>query len=304
MADAVVLKVESILKKLTDQSGKTSPHYVMVRDQIETLVRAASFLPDSGNPLATDSPEEMIALLTDFGAITSVDDLVSASDAVTTAFTEYFNEALNSFGGKVGPESISTKNPVKTFELRRTDEVAQQNEWQTKALEFQKLLTDAASTLGIALTAPTATTVQAQPKLSLFTKVFTAAPKDGGQKNKQVGYNWLTERIFDPQSEDAKRLSRIFGLTKKLDKDALLLSLETTLGFTPDTLTPLFNQQYHLTIQQIEASRQTLLYVEKEYKSFQDPMTAGLELQSTLVDLANFFSYSIGKTTPKNKASR
>lgn len=303
MTDAVVLKVESILKKLTDQSGKTSQHYVMVRDQIELLVRAASFLPGSGNPLATDNPEETISLLVDFGAISSIDELVSASDAVTEAFTSYFNDALSSFGERVGADSISTKNPIKTFETRRAEEVAQQNEWQGEALKFQTQLTEAAEVLGVALTIPT-TTVTAQPKLGLFTKVFTAAPEEKGKK-KSTSFDWQTERIFDPNSEDAKRLARIFAQTKKLEKEALIQALATTLGITPESLTPMFNKQYHLTIQQIEASRQTLLYVEKDYKSFQDPMTAGLELQSTLVDLANFFGYSIGKSSSsKSKATR
>ncbi len=306
MSDPIKDKTVKLVARMVDPQypKKVSAVYGAVQSDIELAVRASTFLPGSGNVLASDNPEETLSTLIGFGAITSVVDLEAAASKITEAFNLYFRTSIAAFGDRVGADSLDLSNLAKVFEKRRIEEITQQNEWRDDATKFQAKIVETASKLGVGLSTPTAATASKSVKASFLTKMFTVPVEGTEPKRAGDSFDWLTERMFDPNSEDAKLFNRIYTLAGKHDKDALLSSLKQSLNVDENRLSELFNELYMQTVQQIDACQKTLQFVEQDYKLFQDPMLAGMEIQTILVKLGEYFGFSVGAKPTKKSASK
>ncbi len=306
MSDPIKDKASKLLSRMIDPEKPrvVSPIYKAVSPDIELAVRVATFLPGSGNVLASENSNETLETLVGFGTIQSVDDLETAASRITEAFNAYFKTSIQAFSDRVGHESLDLGNLAKVFEKRRAEEIAQQNEWRDDATKFQTKIVEAATKLGIGLNVPSAATASKPVKASFITKMFTVPVEGTETKHAGDSFDWLTERMFDPNSEDSKLFSRIYTLAGKHEREALLTSLKQSLGVDESRLAELFNELYMQTVQQIDACQKTLLFVEQDYKTFQDPMLAAMEIQTILVKLGEYFGFNVGAKPTKKSANK
>jgi len=309
MSNAVEMKVQSYLNRLVDVENPgagTSVLYRVCQREVGVLVKVSMVLPGSGNPLASDDPETTLADLVGFGTVAGIEEIQAAADAVTQAFNDYFGAEIKSFAQKVGKETITATKPTEIFEVRRAAEVEEHNKLFTEAKAFQANLTQVATKLGIPLSiVPPATPVKAKKKVkkNAFSFLYVPTQDDGaGSADRTETYDWQTPAIFDAEAPDAVMFDRIYEwlMVKNLEAAVVKTSLEQSYGMTTERLQSLFGSLYNLTSQQIDQSQKILAYIEKDYLMYQNCMLAGLELQSVVVDVVNYFGLTIGKPQKKN----
>lgn len=300
-------KANTFLSRLIDISdGKgISPIYQAVSPEIEKLCAVNSVLPGSGNPLASEDPEVALQDLIGFKTVADLQEIIDSSDAVTSAFNSYFGASIKSFAHLVGEDTITATSLTKVYETRRADEVTEQNKLLTSTSEFQRRLIDAAGKLSIPLTVSPPIADKAHKKFEPFGFLFV--PVDGKDIDHTGLYDWQTEPIFEPKSEDATLFERIYGwiFDKKLDPAVILANLAKS-PFNTDSsaLAKLFGRLYDLTNRQIDQSKKILTYIEKDFKMYQGCMDAGIELQTMIVEIGKFFGFTVGKASSVKKATK
>jgi len=313
--DPAVAKAQSFLMRLVDYSSPTvgtSAVYKAVEPQIILMSRVWLSLPGNGNPLAADDPAQALADLIGFGTINGPEDMATAVDVISRAFSTYLTDERRVFLTVVGEDTVTTSDIMKIFQTRRDEEVAEQNTLSSRAQDLKTKLLDVANKLGVTLTVvPSAPAPAAsKPKLNLFQKLImvqdTSAP---AKVSLTPTAGWVTPPILDETSDDdINKMMRIweFLFTRKLEPDVVKTALRSNYNLDEEQIKELFSRISTVLTRQIEQSQMITAVIEKDYKLFQGCLNAALELQGMLVEVGKFFGFTVGvsKTTPAPTKSK
>lgn len=301
----MITKWYAKLVDLETPSAGTATVYRVLQDQAILMARVWLAMPGHGNLLASETPEAVLSDLVGFNILTDPNQIVASCNAITLAFNSYFTIGRRTFAALVGEQTLTTSELTRMFEQRRTDEVAEQNALLQAVVDWRKKLVEVAGDLSVPLSmaaVPAPAPAKPEPKLNLFQKLIMVEDKEAPKISSPVtapagNPSWQTVPVIDGTVEkDLALLGRIWDFLrgpKKVSPADVKNNLATYFKMDDAGLNAFVARIFKALNDQETQSNTILKTITTDFDRYNNSLMAGLELQSMLVDIANFFGFKI-----------
>jgi len=305
---------DGFLNRLVDYStpGRPGPAavYQAVAPQVLLMSNVYLSMPGKGNPLAATTPEAVFADLISFSVLSGPEQMAEAVKVITDACNTYLTGSRRSFATLVGEGTLTTSDVMTMFQVRRDEEVQEQNDLLVFCTNAKTKLEAAAhkDKLAIPLSAVPATpaviSAPKTPKLNLFQRFLTVEDKKAAPEvaaSSKVIPSWQTPPVLDEKSRaDVAKIERIwkFLFEQNLEPAVVKTALMNPPFQMDDTaLAALFSSVFDVLNRQIQQSQAILAEIEKDFNQYNGCLRAAMDLQSMLVEIGKFFGFSVGASS-------